>query len=191
MLLRLRSHRKMGEKGQGMGKHAKHSLTTLCYLERGGQYLMLHRVKKEHDLNRDKYVGIGGHFEEGESPGECLLREVKEETGLVLTSYRPRGFITFVSDVWGTEYMHLYTADGFAGEIGDCAEGELCWVDKEKVCDLPIWAGDTLFFRLLAAEEPYFFLKLVYHGDALTSAHLNDRPVDLAGFGGTSHGKTV
>ncbi len=160
-----------------MGKHIGCSMTTLCYIENDDQYLMMHRVKKENDLNHDKWVGIGGHFEEEESPSECLLREVREETGLELTSYTPRGFITFVSDEWGTEYMHLYTADGYRGEIGACDEGELCWVEKSKVYELPVWTGDKLFFSLLEKGEPYFFLKLQYQGDVLTGAWLNDKPV--------------
>ncbi len=143
------------------------NLTTLCYIERDNQYLMMHRVKKEHDLNKDKWVGIGGHFEEGESPEECLLREVEEETGLTLTSYQARGIITFVSDEWGTEYMHLFTADGFSGELKTCDEGELCWIDKQGVYDLPIWEGDKIFFQLLEERQEFFSLKLVYQGEKL------------------------
>ncbi len=144
--------------------------TTLCYIEQDERYLMLHRTKKENDLNKDKWVGIGGHLEEGESPDECLLREVKEETNLDLRNYKARGFITFVSDKWGTEYMHLYTADSFTGDMKECDEGELCWVEKQKVYDLPIWEGDKIFFRLMETRQDYFFLKLVYEGDALVSA---------------------
>ncbi len=155
--------------------HLPCSLTTLCYIEQDEAYLMLHRVKKEQDLNKDKWIGIGGHFEEGESPEECLLREVTEETGLQLTSYRARGFITFVSDEWGTEYMHLFTADGFTGDLTECDEGELCWVEKSAVYDLPIWEGDKIFFRLLEESEEYFFLKLQYRGEKLVGAVLNGR----------------
>ncbi len=152
-------------------------MTTLCYIEQDGAYLMLHRVKKEKDLNKDKWIGIGGHFEAGESPEECLLREVQEETGLRLNSYQARGFITFVSDEWGTEYMHLFTADGFNGEITECDEGELCWVPKATVYDLPIWEGDKIFFRLLEESREYFFLKLRYEGDKLVEAVLNGESV--------------
>ena len=142
-------------------------LSTLCYIEKEGQYLLLHRVKKEHDVNRDKWIGVGGKFLEGESPEECLLREVKEETGLTLTHWRFRGIVTFVCPPWPVEYMHLYTADGFEGEVGECDEGVLEWVDKQKVCDLPIWEGDRLFLARLAADAPPFSLKLVYEGDRL------------------------
>lgn len=142
-------------------------LSTLCYIEKEGQYLLLHRIKKENDVNRDKWIGVGGKFLEGESPEECLLREVKEETGLTLTRWRFRGIVTFVCPPWPVEYMHLYTADGFEGEVGECDEGVLEWVDKQKVCDLPIWEGDRLFLARLAADAPPFSLKLVYEGDRL------------------------
>ena len=181
-------------------------LTTLCYIERDNKYLMLHRVKKQNDINKDKYIGVGGHFEYGESPDECLLREVKEETGLILLSYRPRGIVTFIygdpnaPEERVVEYMHLYTADRFesssgrvdedelsnreAGTLSDvgeekpanddvvddyrlpeCDEGELIWIDKDKVYDLPVWEGDKIFFRLLEEREDYFSLKLVYDED--------------------------
>ena len=140
-------------------------LTTLCYIEHDGKYLMLHRVKKDKDINKDKYIGVGGHFEYGESPDECLLREVKEETGLTLTSYRARGIITFVYGQDVTEYMHLYTADAYTGDMLDCDEGELVWIEKEKVCDLPIWEGDKVFFRLLEEDKGFFSVKLVYSED--------------------------
>lgn len=120
-------------------------VTTLCYIEREDSYLMLHRVKKKNDLNENKWVGIGGHAEEGESPEDCLLREAMEETGLLLTSYRFRGLVTFVSDKWGTEYMCLYTADGFEGELADCDEGCLEWVPKSEIPNLNLWTGDLIF----------------------------------------------
>ena len=144
--------------------------TTLCYIERGGQYLMLHRVKKENDLNRDKWIGVGGKFEDRESPEECLLREVREETGLTLTSYALRGIVTFVSDRWETEYMYLYTADGFTGALRDCDEGELEWVPISRVPELPLWEGDKIFLRLLAENAPFFSLKLEYDADDLLQA---------------------
>ena len=149
--------------------------TTLCYPEKDGCYLMLHRVKKEIDENKDKWVGIGGKFEEGESPEDCVLRECLEETGLTLTDYRYRGIVTFVSDEWGTEYMHLFTATGFVGALEECDEGDLEWVPKDRVCSLPIWEGDKIFFRLLREESPFFSLKLTYRGDTLVSAVLNGR----------------
>lgn len=139
--------------------------TTLCYPERDGKYLMLHRVKKENDLNHDKWVGVGGKFEPDESPDECLLREVREETGLTLTNYRCRGIVTFVSARWETEYMYLYTATGWTGTLIDCDEGDLEWVDKDRVPALPIWEGDRIFFRLLREERPFFSLKLCYDAD--------------------------
>lgn len=147
-------------------------LTTLCYIEKDDCYLMLHRVKKENDLNHDKWIGVGGKFEAGEMPEECMLREVKEETGLTLTSYRARGVITFISNEWGTEYMHLFTADQFTGEMADCDEGELVWVSKKKIKDLKLWEGDKIFLRLLDECEEYFSLKLVYEGDTLVDKKL-------------------
>lgn len=161
--------------------------TTLCYIERDNAYLMMHRIKKEHDVNKDKWVGVGGHFEEDESPEECLLREVKEETGLTLTSWRLRGIVTFISDKWQTEYMFLYTADGYSGELcTDCREGTLEWVPKDAVCDLPIWEGDKIFFRLLKEDGGFFSLKLRYRGDILEEAALDGRP--YTGFGGVRAG---
>ena len=146
--------------------------TTLCYIEQDGKYLMLHRVKKENDLNKDKWIGIGGKFERGESPEDCLLREAKEETGLTVTSYRYRGIVTFVSGE-ETEYMHLFTADGFHGTIKTCDEGDLEWIEKQKLLDLTLWEGDKIFLRLLDEDIPFFSLKLVYEGDTLTRAVLN------------------
>lgn len=140
------------------------SLSTLCYLERDGQYLMLHRVKKAHDINEGKWIGVGGHFEADESPEECVCREVYEETGYTLTSYRYRGLVTFVSGDGVTEYMSLFTAGGFTGEQTDCNEGVLAWVDKDAVFDLPIWEGDAIFLKLLNERDTFFSLKLVYDG---------------------------
>lgn len=151
--------------------------TTLCYLERDGKYLMLHRVKKANDPSHDKWIGVGGKFEDGESPEECALRETREETGLTLTSYRYRGLVTFVSDRWKTEYMHLFTADAWEGELTACDEGELVWVEKSRLSTLPIWEGDKLFFRLLDEDIPFFSLKLTYVGETLTSATLNGKPL--------------
>ncbi|HIQ95544.1 MAG TPA: 8-oxo-dGTP diphosphatase [Candidatus Limivivens merdigallinarum] len=148
-------------------------LTTLCYIEKDGCYLMLHRVKKEVDINKEKWIGIGGKFEEDESPEECLLREAMEETGLKLTSYRLRGIITFLSDRWYTEYMFLYTADGFEGELKECDEGTLKWVKKEDVDKLNLWEGDRIFLDLLKQEVPCFSLKLQYEGDKLVFGALN------------------
>lgn len=154
-------------------------MTTLCYIERENRYLMLHRVRKADDENRDKWIGVGGHFEKGESPEECLLREVKEETGLTLTDYAFRGIVTFVSDDHEAEYMHLFTATGFAGEVIDCDEGALEWIDKDALYALPMWAGDRIFLRLIASPHPFFSLKLRYAGGALVEAVLDGRPLAL------------
>ena len=152
--------------------------TTLCYLEKDGCYLMLHRIKKKNDLNQDKWVGVGGKLEENESPEECLVREVREETGQTLTRWRYCGIVTFVSDRWEGEYMHLYTADGFTGQLTDCTEGVLEWVPKVRVRLLPQWEGDRIFFRLMEQNVPFFSLKLQYEGDRLVLAALNGQPLD-------------
>ncbi|MBQ9521698.1 MAG: 8-oxo-dGTP diphosphatase [Oscillospiraceae bacterium] len=157
--------------------------TTLCYLERGDAYLMLHRVKKENDVNHDKWVGVGGKFEDGESPEECLLRETFEETGLTLTEYRYRGIVTFVSDRWPAELMHLFTASGWTGTPQPCDEGELAWIRKQDLLSLPMWAGDTLFLRLLEEDAPFFSLKLCYEGERLAYAALNGKPLDVTEIG--------
>ena len=151
----------------------KSNLTTLCYIEHDDKYLMLHRVKRENDINKDKWIGVGGHFEKDESPEECLLREVKEETGLTLKSWSLRGVITFICNKCQTEYMFLYTADEFEGTLRECDEGVLEWVDKSGVSELPIWEGDKLFFRLLEQSREFFSLKLVYEDDRLVDAKLN------------------
>lgn len=153
------------------------SLTTLCYIERGDSYLMLHRVKKEKDVNKDKWIGVGGHFEADETPEECLLREVKEETGLTLTSWQFRGIVTFLSDQWHTEYMCLYTADRYEGELADCDEGTLEWVPKSCLDELNLWEGDRIFFRLLEEHREFFSLKLRYQGDELIEAVLDGKRI--------------
>lgn len=155
------------------------NMTTLCYIENQDSYLMLHRIKKEHDVNKDKWIGVGGHFEPGESPEECLLREVKEETGLTLTSYRFRGIVTFIADQWQPEYMCLYTADGYEGEMIPCQEGQLEWVEKDAVLGLNLWEGDKIFFQLMTDEEPFFSLKLCYEHDCLKEAVLDGRKLEL------------
>ena len=152
-------------------------LTTLCYIEKDGKYLMLHRIKKKSDINQGKWIGVGGHFEEGESPEECLIREVQEETGLFLTQYAFRGIVTFATDVQQTEYMCLNTANAFEGELTACNEGELAWIDKEKIEELELWEGDRIFLRLLAAEAPFFSLKLRYVGDVLQEAVLDGKAI--------------
>ena len=147
--------------------------STLIYVERGDEYLMLHRTKKENDLNHDKWIGIGGKFEENESPEDCMLREAREETGLTLTSWRYRGIVTFLSDRWETEYMHLFTADGYSGTLRQCDEGDLAWIKKSELLKLRLWEGDKIFLRLLDSDEPFFSLKLKYEGDTLVLAVLN------------------
>ena len=156
------------------------NLTTLCYIETEDSYLMLHRVKKENDINKDKWIGVGGHFEAGESPEEGLLREVYEETGLTLTSWRLRGIITFATDTYETEYMFLYTAEGYEGVLAECNEGTLEWVKKREVCELPIWEGDKIFFRLLEEDRPFFSLKLSYSAeDVLLRAILDGKELPV------------
>lgn len=141
--------------------------TTLCYIEKDENYLMLHRVKKENDQNKDKWIGVGGKFEDGETPEDCVRREVLEETGLTLTEYKYCGIVTFVLRGWGTEYMHLFTATGFEGEMKPCDEGDLVWIPKNEIENLEIWEGDKVFFRLLAEDIGFFSLKLVYENDKL------------------------
>ncbi len=153
--------------------------TTLCYIERDGHYLMLHRVKKENDLNQDKWVGIGGKFEDKESPEDCMLRETWEETGLTLTHMEYRGIVTFISNQYPTEYMHLFWADEFSGTIKECDEGNLEWISKEALMQLPMWAGDKIFLRLLDEKVPFFSLKLRYEGDVLVEAVLNQQPLSV------------
>lgn len=150
-------------------------MTTLCYIEKEGKYLMLHRVKKHHDINAGKWIGVGGHVENGETPEECLLREVKEETGLTLTAYRLRGLVTFLSDVCEPELMCVFTADAFDGEMIECDEGELAWVEKSDVLALPTWEGDRVFLeRLLSGDERFFSIKLRYEGDKLVEKKITD-----------------
>ncbi len=154
--------------------------TTLCHIERDGKYLMLHRVKKENDLNRDKWVGIGGKFEENESPEQCNAREVFEETGLTLNDAKYRCVVTFVSDIWESELMHVFTAADFSGQIKECDEGELVWVDKTAVYSLPVWEGDKIFLRLIENPcQPFFSLRLEYKGDTLVSAVLDGKNIDF------------
>lgn len=151
-------------------------LTTLCYIENENQYLMLHRIRKKNDVNHDKWIGVGGKFERGESPEECLLREVKEETGYTLTSWKYRGIITFVYGEDIVEYMSLYTADKYEGTQIDCDEGVLEWVDKDKISELNLWEGDRIFFRLLDERDDFFSLKLVYNTeDVLQKAVLDGK----------------
>ena len=138
---------------------------------------MLHRIKKENDLNHDKWIGIGGKFEDKESPEDCLLREAYEETGLTLTDYRYRGIVTFVSDRWPTEYMHLFTADGFTGALKECDEGVLEWLPRQKLRELPHWEGDLIFLDLIERDVPFFSLKLCYEGETLTLAVLNGETI--------------
>ena len=155
-------------------------LSTLCYIEKDRKYLMLHRVVKKNDVNKDKWIGVGGHFEEGESPEECVLREVKEETGYTLTSYRYRGLVTFVFADVEMEYMSLFTADDFEGEAIPCNEGVLEWVDIEDVWKLNLWEGDKIFFRLLDEDAPFFSLKLVYNLQGqLEYAALNGKQMEM------------
>lgn len=147
--------------------------TTLCYIERGNEYLMLHRTKKENDVNRDKWLGIGGRIEPGETPAECILREAREETGLTLTDCRYRGLVRFRSDVYPDEDMHLFSATRFEGEMIACDEGDLEWIDRARLAELTLWEGDRVFLRLLAADAPVFVLTLHYEGERLAAAVLD------------------
>ncbi len=154
--------------------------TTLCYITRGDQVLMLHRVKKKQDLNQDKWIGIGGKFEEGETPEECLLREAQEETGLTLTDWRCRGVVTFLTNgPWEGEYMYLFTADGFTGQLKECDEGDLQWISRDFLHSLPKWEGDQIFLDLLWRNAPFFLLKLRYDGETLVEAALDGAPIPL------------
>ena len=147
--------------------------STLCYITRGDQVLMLHRIKKKNDINKDKWIGIGGKFEQEESPDECLLREAKEETGLTLTSWRCRGVVTFLNTECDGEYMYLFTADGYEGQLKECDEGDLQWVSRDFLYSLPMWEGDKIFLDLLWQDAPFFLLTLRYDGDRLVEAVLN------------------
>lgn len=152
-------------------------MTTLCYLERGDEYLMLHRTKKQNDENHDKWIGVGGKFEVDESPEDCMCREVWEETGLTVTDFRYRGIVTFVSDVCESQYMHLFTVTNWTGEVRECDEGELAWIKKQKLFDLTLWEGDRIFLKLLDENAPFFSLKLTYQGDELVEAILNGKKI--------------
>ncbi len=163
----------------GRKKRPAPEITTICYLEKDGKCLLIHRNKRESDGNYGKWLGIGGHFERGESPEDCVLREVREETGLTLTEYAFRGVVTFVSGDW-VEYMHVFSATDFTGSLAaDCDEGEVCWVEKEKVPGLPMWAGDRIFLRLLDEGSPFFSLKLIYDDTGLAAAVLNGKALAL------------
>jgi len=151
--------------------------SSLCYISRGDEYLLLHRTKKQNDLNADKWIGFGGKFEDKESPEDCVLREVFEETGLTLTSYKYRGIVTFISDEWETEYMHLFTADAFTGEMHDCDEGEPAWIKKSDFAKLPQWEGDKIFLGLIETDCPFFSLKLQYEGEKLVLAVLDGKRI--------------
>ena len=154
--------------------------TTLCYIERDGQYLMLHRVKKANDASHDKWIGVGGKCEKDESPDECMLREVMEETGLTITRWQYRGIVTFISDVWPCEYMHLFSATEWTGEQKECDEGDLEWIDRQRLYNLTLWPGDRIFLKLLEnPQQPFFSLKLVYQGDDLVAAKLDGKPLIL------------
>ena len=152
-------------------------MTSLCYLERNGRYLMLHRTKKANDENRDKWIGVGGKFEDGESPEDCMRREVLEETGLSVTDFRYRGIVTFVFNDTQCEYMHLFTVTDWTGEQKECDEGELEWIEKSTLYALPMWEGDRIFLKLLDSDAPFFSLKLRYEGEKLAYAELNGTPI--------------
>ena len=151
--------------------------SSLIYIKKDGKYLMLHRVKKKNNVNKDKWIGIGGHLEEYESPYDCILREAKEETGLTLTDWRCRGVVTFLNDCCEGEYMYLFTADGFEGQLKECDEGDLQWVSREFLNALPKWEGDQIFLDLLWQNAPFFLLTLRYSGDKLVEAILDGKKI--------------
>lgn len=142
-------------------------LSTICYIEKEGKYLMLHRTKKKNDINKEKWLGIGGKFEDKESPEECIIREVKEETGLTLNSVSLRGILTFINTICETEYIFVFTSNDFTGNLVECNEGDLQWVDKEKVTSLNLWEGDKIFIEKIKQESPFFTIKYIYDGDTL------------------------
>lgn len=158
--------------------------TTLCYLVSEGRCLMLHRTKKDHDASHDKWIGVGGKCEGDESPDECMIREVREETGLEVTAWRYRGIVTFVSDIWPCEYMHLFEATAWQGQQVECDEGDLQWVSIDRLFDLQLWPGDRIFLSLMHhREQPFFSLKLVYRGDTLVRARIDGREIaDVASY---------
>lgn len=149
-------------------------LSSLCYIEKNGKYLMLHRTKKENDINKDKWLGIGGKFEEGESPEECVIREVKEETGLTLKSYKLRCIVTYVSTTWETEYMYVFTSDNFEGNLIECNEGDLEWIDKEQITKLHTWEGDKFFVEKIQNDDTFFTIKFEYDGDKLLKYYIKE-----------------
>lgn len=148
--------------------------STICYIEKDGKYLMLHRTKKEKDINKDKWIGIGGKFEDKESPEECIVREVKEETGLTLNSYKLRGIVTYISNNWETEYMYVFISVDFSGELIECNEGDLEWIDKEKIFDLNVWEGDKIFLEKIQKDSKFFTAKFEYDGDKLLKYSLSE-----------------
>lgn len=155
-----------------MNKGEKMILTTICYIEKDGQYLMLHRTKKENDINKNKWIGIGGKFENNESPEECIVREVKEETGLLLKSFKLRGIITYAFTDIETEYMYIFTSNEFEGKLTDCDEGELKWINKSEIAKLNTWEGDKLFLERIKNKSNFFTMKMEYDGDKLLNYNL-------------------
>lgn len=149
-------------------------MSTLCYIEKDGKYLMLHRTKKKNDINKDKWLGVGGKLEEGESPEECLIREVKEETGLTLKSYQLRSIITYISTTWETEYIYLFTAEQFAGDLIECDEGDLQWIDKKEITKLAMWEGDKIFVEKIQKSKNFFTIKFEYDGEKLIKYDLKE-----------------
>lgn len=147
--------------------------SSICYIEKEEKYLMLHRTKKEKDINKEKWIGVGGKFEDKESPEDCIIREVKEETGLTLNSCKLRCIVTYVSKDWDTEYMYVFTSDDFSGELIECNEGDLEWVDKNKIFELDLWEGDKIFLKKIQKDDTFFTMKFNYDGDKLLEYNLN------------------
>lgn len=153
--------------------------TTLCYLERNDQYLMLYRNKKANDVNEGKWVGVGGKFEDNETPEQCMLREVYEETGLKVTQWSYRGIVSFISDIWPDEEMHLFVCTQWDGQQKECDEGELRWISKRDLLEITMWEGDKIFLKMIEQEMPFFHLELSYQGDVLVSAVCDGSPMSL------------
>lgn len=158
--------------------------STLIYIEKEGKYLMLHRVRKKNDVNKDKWIGVGGKFEPGETPEACARREVREETGLEMDQLSYRGVVQFRSNEAESEDMHLFSSRAFHGDLIDCDEGVLEWIDKRRLLELQLWEGDRVFLHLLAIEQPFFRLLLRYEGDHLAEAVLDGAAIPLP-FRGT------
>ena len=149
-------------------------MTTLCYIEKDNNYLMLHRTKKENDINNGKWIGVGGKLEKGETPQECAVREILEETGLRVNKPVLKGIITFPDFTPDNDwYTYVFKATEFEGELIDCDEGTLEWVPYEQVLSKPTWEGDHTFLSWILEDKPFFSAKFSYKGDKLVESHVD------------------